>query len=127
MYEQRTCKVCGEELGRWVREDKEFCSATCRKRWSRRGDGAKRSLKRIMADLGVIRKTLKEHEDLRDDINDELKRIKAELTDVLRLFDRETIEHDGHKAQMIAGLRRKRDLVTPDRARELAKNYYKTE
>ena len=129
---ERTCKQCGGSLG-WVRSDKQFCSAACRKSWSRRGDNAKRAYNNIMRDLNTIRRTLKEHEDLRPDLNEKLKRVQAEVVDVLRLTDRETIVHEGQKADMIAGLRRQRHYrlpeddapkkkwLTPAEARELSR------
>lgn len=112
---ERTCKQCGGSLGKyWVRSDKQFCSAACRKAWSRRGDAAKRAYSNIMRDLNTIRVTIKEHEDLRDDLNEKLKRVQAEVTDVLRLTDRETIVHEGQKNDMIAGLQRRRHYRLPD-------------
>lgn len=104
-----TCKQCGADLGWSPRSDKQFCGASCRKAWSRRGDNAKRAYNNIMRDLNTIRATIKEHADLRDDLNEKLKRVQAEVVDVLRLTDRETIVHEGQKNEMVAALRRRRD------------------
>lgn len=95
----KTCKQCGKEIvvrtlnyRRNHRNDIKFCGATCRKRYSRRGDRAKRATDNIMRDLNAIMLTIKRHPDLRPELNEQLKRLRAEINDILRLSDRETIE-----------------------------------
>ena len=118
------CKQCGTELNRWSRSDKKFCSATCRKAWSRRADGAKRSLKNIMRDLQTVRLTIKKHPDLKTNFNDDLKRLRDEITDILRLSDSETIEEEAQKAEVVARTNRNsKGWLTPQQARRLSSNY----
>jgi len=104
----------------WDRSDKEYCGATCRKRWSRRGDRAKRAYTNILLDLNSIRATIKKHPDLRDDLNEKLKRIKGEVIDVLRLTDKETITEQAAKSDLVGGMRESRHYLTPAEARKLS-------
>lgn len=105
----RKCEQCGKEFSRWDRSDKKFCDAACRKAYSRRGHAAKRALDHIMSDLQTIRLTIKKHPDQQKKINEQLKRLRDEITDILRLSDKETIIDQAQKWDLIAGAA-KRDV-----------------
>lgn len=104
-----SCLHCGSKLDWHRRQDAKFCDANCRKAYSRRGDNAKRASKNIMRDLQTIRLTIKRQPDLRTGLNDELKHLRDEINDILRLTDRETIEESFGRSELIAGYRSKRN------------------
>lgn len=114
-----SCQQCGAQFSWYDRSDKKFCDAKCRKQWSRRGDASKRSLKRIMIDLQTVRQSLKKHPDLAERTNDELKRLREEITDILRLRDCETMIEEAQKAELMSGQQKKRYL-SPSEARSLS-------
>lgn len=99
------CKACGERLDFRRRSDAKFCDATCRKRYSRRGDAAQRAYNNILRDCQTIRRTIKQYPDLRADLNQQLKRLRAEITDILRLSDRDTIQEQAEKFDLISNWR----------------------
>lgn len=79
------CQMCRQSLGWNARNNKKFCSATCRKRWSRRGDALKLASGEIMYQLGQVRMTIKQWDDLTPDAIQILNRMKAEINDLLLL------------------------------------------
>jgi hypothetical protein len=62
-----------------------------------------------MRELQIIRLTVKKHPDLRDGLNHELKRLRDEISDILRLTDRATIDEAGEKSAFLSGYRASRE------------------
>jgi predicted nucleic acid-binding Zn ribbon protein len=81
----RHCKNCGKALDRWARSNQETCGQNCRKAWSRRKDTIKRTSSKIMSELQTLRLMLKQHPDLADQINADLRWIQGEIADLRRL------------------------------------------
>lgn len=100
------CLHCGTELDWHRRQDAKFCDANCRKAYSRRGDNAKKASKNIMRDLQTIRLTIKRHPDYRTELNDQLKRLRDEINDILSLTDR---DEKFSRSELLAGYRARRD------------------
>lgn len=94
------CKDCGSEIDYRARSDKKFCNSTCRKRYSRLGKQGKSSSRMVMSELQVIRRAIKKRGNV-DGLNDDLKRIQDEITDILRLSDKETINEQAQKAELL--------------------------
>lgn len=78
-----------------------------------------------MRDLQTIRLALKKHPDLRDDLNKQLKRMREEVTDLLRLTDQTTIQEEAAKAELVSrvGGRESRHYLTPAESRAISKEH----
>jgi hypothetical protein len=98
------CSECREELPAYCRIDQTTCIPKCRKARERRQKQARLALPLAMYELGKIRDSIKRHERVPDFIND-LKRLKAEINDLLLLAgDTESME----RREMIESIARKR-------------------
>ena len=103
------CIECGDELPRFSRPDRLFCGDTCRKRHSRRGQRVDAVLADTMLSLQEVRRYLKKPVKDRkhvDQVNAQLKRLRDEIQDILRLRDRETITEMAQRDELIAGMRK---------------------
>lgn len=85
----RKCKNCGTDLDRWVRSNKETCSDSCRKAWSRRKDNVKKEWNNALRSLSHLRRMVKEYPDLAEEINGYLRHVQGECRDILLLSDKE--------------------------------------
>lgn len=80
----RECKVCKTPI-EGKRSVAITCSAACRKEYSRRNDMVITSLNRVMTELQVIRRAIKNYPEHRDYINSQLNFISGEIRDLLVL------------------------------------------
>lgn len=100
--DNRKCKMCGAPIQWWERIDKTFCDANCRKRWSRRKEVIPKERDVVMSSLAALRRCAKDHADLRPDVVEQLHALRAEITDILRQFDRAEMLEQADRAELVA-------------------------
>lgn len=104
----KKCQNCGVDMGWYRRVDKKFCGQNCRKAWSRRAEKVAKERAVIMSSLGQIRAMAKEYPDLRSMMVDDLKYLRQEMTDILRMYDGQEMREQAERAEIISGFRQGR-------------------
>lgn len=102
----RKCQMCGAPIDWYERRDKIFCDQNCRKRWSRRKEAITKERDGAMSSLGSLRRIAKEHSDLQPDVIEQLRYLRTEITDILRMFDRDEQIEQAQRAEMVSAFRK---------------------
>ena len=88
----RKCDMCGKPLHWRKRSDARFCDASCRKRYSRRGNRANRSLDGMQYGLSPVKQALEKYPDLRPELVKRLHRLQKQIDDLLSEYDLEIMQ-----------------------------------
>ena len=121
------CVVCGEPLMPYARSDAKTCSANCRKALSRRKDRVKTLSHRIISELVELDMLARRNADLRPDVAAQLREIRANVSDILRLADQNEMVSQAERNGLVAAVQTMREresvhYLTPAEARAISKH-----